>query len=125
MQKKLTSLSQYKYFSLIILGGDLGIVDTWHATINFKIMVHAPKKLLQKFTQQPNPVYIQGFDQNNMQGLIKTNLTTLLGEWHFHRPLSYLIFYCVLYKHAKLLLLVRFLCVVPNLRYCPPYQENR
>ena len=40
--------SQYKYFLFIILGGDLGIVDTWHATINFKIMVHATKKVLQK-----------------------------------------------------------------------------
>ena len=37
--KKLTSLKVST--SLIILGGDLGIVDTWHATINFKIMVHA------------------------------------------------------------------------------------
>ena len=26
----------------------MGIVDTWHATINFKIMVHALKKVLQK-----------------------------------------------------------------------------
>jgi len=36
--------------SLIILGGDLGIVDTWHATTNFKIMTHASKKLLQNLT---------------------------------------------------------------------------
>lgn len=42
-------LSQCK-FSLIILGGDLGIVDTWHATINFKIMISHELKFLQKFT---------------------------------------------------------------------------
>lgn len=42
-------MSQCK-FSLIILGGDLGIVDTWHATINFKIMICHVKKFLQKFT---------------------------------------------------------------------------
>ena len=48
-QKKLTFWSVY-VFSLIILGGDLGIVDTWHVTTNLKIMEHAYKKVLQFLT---------------------------------------------------------------------------
>ena len=37
----------------------MGIVDTWHATINFKIMVHALNKFLQNLTcQNPMPAWL-------------------------------------------------------------------
>ena len=36
--KKTDPSSQYNFLSLIILGGDLGIVDKWHVTINLENM---------------------------------------------------------------------------------------